>query len=302
MAERRAITGHRWARRRKLRRILVTTGRAMAAITMAVWILAPFYFLMLVALQSDADALTTPPVWVPNLDFSNFTQILDRAFSSDPPSQASDLIMPGIRNSAIVAFWVAVANLALGSFAAYVFARFRFRGSQSIPLMMLATQMVPVFALLVPYYIVFRRLGLTNSQTGIVIAHLSFTLPFTVWLLRSYIQNMPIDLDRQARVDGCTRLGVFVRVLLPLTRPGLISVGLFTFLLSWNDFMFPLILNSNVSSMMVQPAIAGLYNVREQSFGLMAAGTLLAAIPTVVIALVSQRFLIRGLLGGSTKY
>jgi multiple sugar transport system permease protein len=103
-------------------------------------------------------------------------------------------------------------------------------------------------------------------------------------------------------VDGCTRLGVFVRVLLPLTRPGLISVGLFTFLVSWNDFMFPLILNSNVSSMMVQPAIAGLYNVREQSFGLMAAGTLLAAIPTVVIALVSQRFLIRGLLGGSTKY
>jgi multiple sugar transport system permease protein len=161
---------------------------------------------------------------------------------------------------------------------------------------------VPVFALLVPYYIVFRRLGLTNTQTGIVIAHLSFTLPFTVWLLRSYIQNMPIDLDRQARVDGCTRLGVFVRVLLPLTRPGLISVGLFTFLVSWNDFMFPLILNSNVSSMMVQPAIAGLYNVREQSFGLMAAGTLLAAIPTVVIALVSQRFLIRGLLGGSTKY
>jgi multiple sugar transport system permease protein len=293
---------HRPSARRRRRRRGRSALRIAAAVLMAVWILAPFYFLFLVAVQTKAEALSTPPVWLPSPDFSNFTAILDRAFDDAPAARPSDLIMPGIINSAIVAGWVALINVATGSLAAYAFARFRFVGSRTIPLAMLASQMVPVFALLVPYYVVMRRLGLTNTQTGVIVAHLSFTLPFTVWLLRSYIAAIPIDLDRQARVDGCGRLQVFWRVILPLSRGGLLSVGLFAFLVSWNDFLFPLILNSNVDSIMIQPAIAGLYNIREQSFGLMAAGTLLAAIPTLAIAFVCQRFLVRGLLAGSTKH
>ncbi len=284
-----------------MRRKLPMIGRLTMAAFIAAWILVPFCYLLLLAIQTKAEALTTPPDWLPSPDFSNFTTILDRAFSSEPASRTSDLIFPGIVNSAIVATFVAVINVLVGALAAYAFARYRFRGSRAIPVAMLATQMIPIFALLVPYYVVFRNLGLTNSLTGIVIADLSFTLPFTVWLLRGYVQGIPPDIDRQARVDGCTRMGVFLRVIVPLSRTGLLSVGLFAFLMSWNDFLFPLILNSDEGSIMVQPAIAGLYNVREQSFGLMAAGTLLAAIPTLAIALVSQRFLVRGLLGGATK-
>ncbi len=299
-AVRRRSAGEAW-RRSAIRRRLPTIGRIAVAAFMAAWILIPFYFLFLLAIQSKGESLTTPPVWLPAPDFSNFTTILERAFTDEPATHTSDLILPGIVNSAIVATFVATINVLVGSLAAYAFARYRFPGSRAIPVTMLATQVVPIFALLVPYYVVFRQLGLTNSLGGIVVADLTFTLPFTVWLLRGYVQGIPPDIDRQARVDGCTRFGVFLRVIVPLARPGLLSVGLFAFLMSWNDFLFPLVLNSDEGSIMVQPAIAGLYNVREQSFGLMAAGTLLAAIPTLVIALVSQRFLVRGLLGGATK-
>lgn len=288
-------------RRRQTGRVLRRAIRVIFLILMGAWILAPFYFLLLVAVQSKANALVRPPDWLPKLDFSNFTRILNRAFTSAPVANPSDLIFPGIRNSAMVAIWVALANIALGSLAAYAFARFRFRGGKAIPAALLGSQMVPVFALLVPYFVVFRRLGLTNTRTGIVIAQLSFTLPFTIWLLRSYMRGIPIDMDRAARIDGCTRLAVFWRVVLPLARPGLISVGLFAFMVSWNDFLYPLVLNSHVDAMMVQPAIAGLYNVREQSFGIMAAGTLLAALPIMLLALITQRFLVRGLLSGIGK-
>lgn len=284
-----------------LRKRLPAIGTALAALFMAAWVLIPFYFLFLLAIQTKSESLSVPPVWFPAPDFSNFSEIFSHAFSGEPASRPSDLIFPGIVNSAIVATFVALINVVAGSLAAYAFARYRFRGSVAVPVAMIGTQIVPIFALLVPYYVVFRELGLTNSLTGIVVADLSFTLPFTVWLLRGYVQGIPADIDRQARVDGCTRWGVFWRVILPLIRVGLLSVGLFAFLISWNDFLFPLVLNSNEGSIMVQPAIAGLYNIREQSLGLMAAGTLLAAIPTLLIAVVSQRFLVRGLLGGATK-
>jgi multiple sugar transport system permease protein len=295
-AERARMRRRRTAGRR-LRRVL----RWFAVTAMCVWVFAPFYFLLLVAFQTKADSLRTPPVWFPKPDFSNFTKILDHAFSSAPAANPSDLIVPGIRNSAIVAISVALLNVVLGASAGYAFARVRFRGNRAIPLALLGSQMVPAFALLVPYYIVLRNLGLTNTRLGVVIAELSITLPFTVWLLRSYFSNVPVELERAARIDGCGRLQTFLRVALPLARPGLIAVGLFAFMVSWNDFLFQVILNSNVDAIMIQPAIAGLYNVREQSFGIMAAGSLLAALPTMVFALVTQRYLVRGLMSGAGK-
>jgi multiple sugar transport system permease protein len=155
--------------------------------------------------------------------------------------------------------------------------------------------------LVVPFYVILHTAHLTDTRTGIVIAHLSFTVPFSVWMMRSFFKSVPLEVDRAAMIDGCTRWQVFYRVVLPLARPGVISVGLFSFMVSWNDFLFALVLNSRTDSMMIQPAISGLYNVREQSFGIMAAGTLLAALPTMILALLCQRFLVRGLTSGVGK-
>lgn len=275
--------------------------RAVVVAALLLWVLLPFYFLLLVALTSKSDSLRTPPRWLPAMDFGSFHSILKSAFSSAPPANPSDLIIPGIENSAVVAVSVAALNIVIGSMAGYAFARFRFPGSRAVPGLMLASQLVPVFALVVPFYVILHSLRLTDSTAGVVIAHLSFTVPFSVWMMRSFFAGIPIEVDRAAMIDGCTRAQVFYRVVLPLARPGIISVGLFAFMVSWNDFLFALVLNSKTDSTLIQPAISGLYNVREQSFGIMAAGTLLAALPTMLLALISQRFLVRGLTSGVGK-
>ena len=268
---------------------------------LALYVLVPFHFLFLVSIQTRAESLSVPPDWFPGLDFSNYAAVLSRIFSDAPATTGADLIWPGIRNSAMVAIVVAAVNLTTGATAGYAFARLRFPGRRVIPLAMLGSQMVPSFVLIIPYYVVLRNFGLTNSRWGVVIALLSITLPFTVWLMRAYFENIPAELDRAARIDGCTRSAAFLRVILPLARPGLISIGLFAFMIAWNDFLFSIILVSNQEQILVQPAIAGLYNVREQSFGIMAAGSLLAALPTMVLALITQRYLVRGLLAGAKK-
>jgi len=284
-------------RRRRVRKAL----RTVVIFLFLLWIVAPFYFLLLVSFQSKADSLSTPPNWFPVPDLTNYTRILGRAVTNAPISGPPDLILPGIVNSAIVASITGLLNVAFGSLAGYAFARLRFPGSRRLPSVLLASQMVPAFALLVPYYVVLRRLGLTNTLTGVIIAELGITLPFTIWLLRGYFLGIPIALERAARVDGCSRIQTFYKVVLPLARPGLIAVSLFAFMVAWNDFLFAIVLNSRTDSMLIQPAIAGLYNVREQSFGIMAAGSLLAAVPTLLLVLFLQRFLVRGILSGSTK-
>lgn len=287
----------RTARRNPFVRVV----RLIVVALLLVWVLLPFYFLLLVAMTSKANSLRTPPRWIPDLDFGSFQKIFETVFSGAPASNPSDLIIPGIRNSAMVAITVALLNIAVGSMAGYAFARFKFPGSKSIPALLLSSQLVPVFALVVPYYVILHTLHLTDTRTGIVIAHLSFTVPFSVWMMRSFFKGVPVEVDRAAMIDGCSRWQVFWRVVLPLARAGVISVGLFSFMVSWNDFLFALVLNSRTDSMMIQPAISGLYNVREQSFGIMAAGTLLAAIPTMLLALLSQRYLVRGLTSGVGK-
>jgi multiple sugar transport system permease protein len=284
-----------------MKRAAARSLRVIVILALLVWVLLPFYFLLLVALTSKADSLRTPPRWIPTMDFGNFQKIFHSAFSSAPASNPSDLILPGMQNSAVVAACVAVLNIVIASTAGYAFARFRFPGSRMVPGLMLGSQLVPVFALVVPFYVVLHSMRLTDTTAGIVIAHLGFTVPFSVWMMRSYFTGIPIEVDRAAMIDGCTRWQVFARVVLPLARPGIISVGLFSFMVSWNDFLFALVLNSRTDAMLIQPAISGLYNVREQSFGIMAAGTLLAALPTMLLALISQRFLVRGLTSGVGK-
>lgn len=283
------------------RRRLASAGRWAIIGLLVLWVFAPLYPLVLIAFQDRAEILTTPPTWLPSLDLSNFEAVFSATFGGGTTASAADYILPGIVNSAIVAVAVALANVIVGAPAAYAFARFRMPGGKTLPVALLASTMVPVFAFLVPYYVVLRNLGLTNTRMGIIVADLSVTLPLTVWILRGYFRNLPVDVERAARVDGCNRLGAFLRVALPLALPGLLSIGLFAFMQSWNGFIFPLVLNSSVDAMMIQPAIAGLSNPENQSFGIMAAGTIVAAAPTVVLALVAQRYLVRGLVAGVGK-
>lgn len=270
-------------------------------VLLLIWVIVPFAAMFLISIQTRADSLRLPPVWFPRPDFTSYAQILGRAFSAAPATSSADYIWSGMVNSAVVGAGVAVVNVAAGAGAGYAFARFKLPGRRVIPLAMLGTQMVPPFALIIPFFVVLRKLGLTNTRLGVVMALLSITIPFTVWLMRAYFEGVPVELDRAARMDGCSRMRGFLQVVLPLARPGVIAVGLFAFMVAWNDVLFSLILVSENDTMLVQPAIAGLYNIREQSLGVMGAGTVLAALPTMLVAMFAQRFLVKGLLAGARK-
>ena len=126
---------------------------------------------------------------------------------------------------------------------------------------------------MIPMYLLVMRAGLLDNPLSVILAHTTFTLPFTIWLLKGYFQTVPVDLERAARVDGCSRLQAMWHVVLPLAAPGLVTAALFAFLGSWNEFLFALVLNSRVDQMMVQPAIAGMYSMTMQEYGLMGAGS-----------------------------
>jgi multiple sugar transport system permease protein len=272
------------------------------ALLLAVWVLGPIYWIVLSSFSAKAEIVATPPHWIPQAPtLDNYKPLFANLFTGRPPGSQADMILPALWNSLVIGLIVAAINVTLGSLAAYAFARLRFTGRRTLLLGILASQMVPAFALIIPFYVVFSRIGLTNTRLGVVVAHLSFTLPFTVWILRSYIQSISVELEWAARVDGCSRTQVLLRVVFPLAVPGLITAGLFAFMGSWNEFLFALVITSLPKAMPIQPAISSMYNVRQQTFGVMAAAAVLAAFPTIILTLIFQRYLVQGLLSGAVK-
>ncbi len=185
--------------------------------------------------------------------------------------------------------------------AAYAIARYRFPLRHWVLNSLLSSRMVPSLILLVPFYLLFRAVGLIDSLVAVVIAHISVSLPFTVWILRGHFMTVPIEIEKAARVDGCGRLQTFRYVALPLAAPGLVVAGLFAFMLSWNEFPLALILSVSPDSLPVQPALAGLSSYQGVSYGFLFAGSILAALPPLLVALVLQRHLTQGILEGSVK-
>jgi multiple sugar transport system permease protein len=276
----------------------------LAVIGIVLFVLAPVYVILLISVSPPGDVLNGSPHWIPDFTFSNYTAILRDwrgIYKNLPESSVADLVVPGIRNSFLVAAPVALANIVVASCAGYAFVRLRFPGRRIFSLGLLATQMVPSLVLVVPLFILFQRFNLTDSLEGVMIADLSITLPFTIWIVSNAVDAVPVEIDRAARVDGTTWFGSMVRVTLPLAKAGVLTAGLIAFLFSWNDLVYPLILVSNPSQIQIQPAVAGMYTDLTADFGVMTAATVIATIPALLIAIVALRPLIRGLLSGAVK-
>jgi multiple sugar transport system permease protein len=147
----------------------------------------------------------------------------------------------------------------------------------------------------------FRALGLQNTLTGLVIAYCAFTLPFTIWIMKAYFETVPAELDRSALVDGCNRLQAYYRVILPVSGPGLVAGGAFTFMLCWNEFLVALILNTKPGTTTLPPVIAAMNAQINIDYSVIAASGFLGALPAVILVLVFQRYLVQGLTAGSVK-
>jgi multiple sugar transport system permease protein len=208
-----------------------------------------------------------------------------------------------VANSAYVSLLTVALTLVISVLGGYSFARFRFRGKNTVFLLVLAILMVPYATLLIPLYVILNQVGLSNSLTGVALVVTIFQLPFATFMMRISFESVPRELDEAALIDGASSFAVLRRVLLPAVKPGIITVGLFAFLAAWNDFMAPLILLSDTDKDTLPLAVA---NLRGQvqgvvDYGATEAGIVVLAVPCIVLFLVLQRHYVRGFLSGALK-
>ncbi|MCC6179398.1 MAG: carbohydrate ABC transporter permease [Chloroflexi bacterium] len=204
-------------------------------------------------------------------------------------------------NSVVVATLVTLLTLVFGALAAYAVCRLPFRWTRGFMYANLASRMVPIVVLMVPLYVMLRRLGMLNSLSGIIITEVGLLLPYAIWILVAYFAAFPHELEDAARIDGCSRMGAFARVVLPLSAPGLAATGVIVFILSWHELLVPLIVASRPEVMTIPVILAGLVSDFYVFYTLMMAICLVGLLPTVLLVLALQRYVVRGLTGGALK-
>jgi multiple sugar transport system permease protein len=268
-----------------------------AAALVALVFLAPFAWLVIASISSEADLLRIPLKWIPeHASLHRYNEIFTSHGETIFANFRASLV-----NSAIVASATVAISITVGVFGAYAFARLHFRGARASQLLFLSTYMVPPIALVIPLYLIMVRLHLLNTRLGLIVVYCTFATPFVLWIMGNYFQTIPRDLEDAARIDGCTRIGALFRVILPLSRPGLLSTMLFAFLIAWDEFLYALIFTSTTASKTIPVAIAEFTGRYTTDFGLQAAGGILASLPPVLIAVVFQRYIVGGLSSGAVK-
>ena len=287
-----------------------------SSLLFVIYVLAPIGWLLSSSVQSEAEITSVPPHWIahqPTLE--NFQAIFqardkvvtyenrrqgDSATGGYIPSTAKDLL-PSMCNSLIVAVAVVILNLLVSVPAAYALAKIRFIGRTSSIYFMLTTRVIPDIALVVPFFLFVQRLGLLDNLLSLIITYLAITVPFSIFILTGYFESLPDELDKAARVDGCSRLQTLVLVFLPLALPSLVAVVLFTFLTSWNEFLLALMFTQTAASQTMPIVVASFTSDFTISFSFINAAGVLAIVPPVIIAILFERYIVSGLTAGAVK-
>lgn len=274
----------RMRRRRKgilaLRILLLLIGLVLIGI--------PFLWIVLTAFKEPVAADASPPIFISPLTLSNFTALFQDNYAQS------------LLNSVIITALATGSTLIFGIPAGYAFARGKFRGRGFFGAFLLFSRMVPPVIYIIPLFLFFHLLNLIGSFTGLTLAYLTGLLPFTVWMSASYFQGVPVELEEAARVDGCSRLRIFVKIALPLALPGIVSVGLLIGIAAWGEYFIPLILGG-FSTYPATVGIVDFVGIDGSSWGPMAAGALCLIVPVFLATLVAQRSLIDGLTSGALK-
>lgn len=250
----------------------------------------PVYWMLNTALKPAKDAIDPHPHFFPTtFTLDNFRRAL----------QISDFWGP-VGRSLIVSLTVVVIGIAVGMLAALAISRFAFRGRKIVIVGILAVQMIPLVAMIIPVFLLLNDLGQYDKLSGLIITYLTFILPFTVWTLRGFIVNIPKELEEAAMVDGCTPTGAFLRVVFPLLAPGMVATSVYGFIQAWNEYLYALMLMSQQN----QTATVWLGNFTTKNgteFAPMMAGSTMMALPIVILFLIVQRKMAAGLTAGAVK-
>jgi len=269
-----------------------------AMIVALIVVLAPFAWLLISSVAEPVDLLARPLQWIPaHITFDRYANL---TVGSSPDDSALGF-RAAMVNSTIIASTVTAVAMVVGTLAAYAFARLRFPGRSWLVLAFMATYMLPPIALILPLYQIMSGLHLRDTPLALIIIYSSFVTPFVIWIMRGYIETISPELDDAARVDGCSRLGALIRIIIPVAVPGLVSTALLAFLMAWDEFLYALIITQTNASKTLPIALNDFIGRHGVDFGLLATGGVIAALPPLLIAFAFQRYIVTGLTSGGVK-
>jgi N,N'-diacetylchitobiose transport system permease protein len=274
-------------RRSVARRIaLNATGLVVFAV-----MIFPVYWMVTTAFKPGSEIFANTPVWFPwHPTLSNFGDAIHR-----PHFWAS------VKNSLVIVSVVVAASLVLAFLAALALAKFRFYGRRAFIVLIIAVQMIPLNALIIPIYLVLSKANQVDKLSGVIVTYMTFVLPFTIWTLRGFMLGVPKDLEEAAQVDGSTRFGAFVRILLPLIGPGLVATSIFAFIQAWNEYIMAYVLLHDPDKQTLTVWLASFTTSRGTAWGPLMAGATLTALPVVIFFALVQRKVAFGLTAGAVR-
>jgi multiple sugar transport system permease protein len=262
--------------------------RYLAAIAVTIVFLFPVYWLFAVSLKTPAEIFSSPPVWVPaNLQFGNYAVLF------------RDGDAWTVMNSVIIATTSTVIAMSLGTIAAYSLARFK-TGGDNLAIWIISQRMIPPIAIVFPIFLLFAMIGWVDTFHGLILLYTAFNLPYVIWMMRGYFEDVPIELEESALIDGCTRWQALSKVVLPVARNGIFATAVFTFIFAWNDYIFALILTrTEVTTYTVQ--VMGYFGAQSTIWAKISAMSVLGTLPIFFAVATLQRYLVRGISMGAVK-
>ncbi|WP_352301382.1 carbohydrate ABC transporter permease [Kineosporia sp. NBRC 101731] len=274
-------------RRRRLTKAALITGLSLGAVFAA----APVLWMLSTSLKPNGEVMATPPQLIGgNVSFAAYTTVL-----TDPDK------LRFFVNSYVVALAVTALTLLVAILAAYAFSRYEFPGKRLVNVVIVSVQAVPPITLVIPYFGLMVSMGLYNTYPGLIITHMVFTLPYAIIMMTAYFNTLPRELDEAVKVDGATGWTALWRILVPISVPGMIAVGVYTFMISWNEYLFALTLTRTDDMRTVPIGIQLLMGQHSYQWNEMMAMSILGSIPVLVLFLIFQRRFIGGLSAGAVK-
>lgn len=263
--------------------------RLLVGLLIVVVAVGPVYWALTTAIKTRADAFSYPPVFFFKPSLKSYDVIFSK-FSYDTP----------LMNSLVVVVVSTLIACLVGLLAAYSLSRYRIRGGSIVMFALLSVRMFPAIALALPLYLLFSKAGLFDTRIGLIIAYTAFAIPIVVWMMRSFLDDVPTALDEAAMIDGYSRLGVLVKVVTPLALPGLVATATFVSILLWNEFLIANVLTSS-TAVTIPVSIVGFNTDRGIEWNYMAAAASLAILPVVAFTVLIHKYLVRGLTFGAVK-
>lgn len=269
----------------------------LGLILFATFSLAPFVWMALSSFLYQSQLLSDPFALPPSLTLDNYARLL----TSPSAGVGSANFIRAVVNSLGVCAVTTVVAVVAGTLGGYACARLRFPGQNALVLLLLSIQFLPTVTLIIPMFMIGRAVQLLDTWWILILAYTSVILPYMLWILRGYFARIPRSLESAARIDGCSRAGAFVRIVLPLAAPGVAATAIFAFLTAWDEFFFALIFTNSYAAKTLPVALSEFTTRHTSDFGLLMAGGVVANILPVLMALGLQRYIVRGLTAGAVK-